>query len=835
MVLRDLAIAIRVLSKSPLFTLTAVITIALGLGASTAIFSVTHDVLLRPLPYKDPDRLVIAGMELRQRHVRNLQFSNADFIDLRDGTKSAFEDMAGVFTFRNVIQQEDGTPEQVRMAVATTNLFRVLGARIAVGRDFYDDDGMPDPTAPAGVAQQAPAVQQAPPRLPFVAILSYEYFQRRYGGNAAMLGHSIPVGAGQPSMMVVGVLAPGMRLYFPPEADEQAEPDVWIANRLAYDAADRNAFSIRPVGRLKPGVSLQQAQAAADNVAAEGRKNFPIDRTAGYFINLEPMREHLVAEARPAILALMGSTIFLLLIASANVANLLLVRASLRERELAVRSALGASRWRLLRPLLAEAFLIATAGALVGLALAWIGLHELRVLAPANLPRLETIHIDSFVLWFTAVACLAVTAIFGLLPAWRASKPGVTTLLRGSSRNAALFGGSSLRNAVVMVEVALSFVLLVGSGLMFRSFLELQRIDPGFDPHRLLTFKVAGGPGAPGEKPEQRAVLTRQIRDRLSAIPGVQSVTASAPVPLAGGYSPIRWGTEEALADAGKFQATDDQIVLPGYFETMHVPLLAGRTFTDDDNLPKRNVVVVDEFLAKKAFPGQSAVGKRILIRIRTPEAEWLEVIGVVAHQHESSLAVPGREQVYFADAFVGSGAVNSWAIRTGSDPEQYASAVRAAIKDVDPHLLVTEMQPVDALIEHAQAGTRFSLLLIGVFAVIAGVLAGVGLYAVLATAVRQRTAEIGVRMALGAEPAKIFRLVVGQGFRLSAIGIAAGLIAAFLLTRLMRAMLVGVKATDPVTFGVVAIAFLLIAAVASWVPALRAAALDPVRALREE
>ena len=805
MLLRDLAIAFRVLSKSPLFALTAVITIALGLGASTAIFSVTHDVLLRPLPYKDPNRLVIAGMELRQRHVRNLQFSNADFIDLRDGTKSAFADMAGVFTFRNVIPQEDGTPEEVRMAIATTNLFRVLGARIAVGRDFYDDDGVPDPAVPSGApGQQAPAAQPAqpaPPRLPLVAILSYEYFQRRYGGNAAVLGHTMPAGPGQASILVVGVLAPGMRLYFPPEADEQAEPDVWIANRLAYDAANRNNFSIRPVGRLKPGVSLQQAQAAADNVAAEGRKNFPIDQTAGYYINVEPMREHLVSEARPAILALMGSTIFLLLIASANVANLLLVRASLRERELAVRSALGASRWRLLRPLLAEAFLLATAGALVGLALAWMGLRELR----------------------------------GLLPAWRASKPGVSTILRGSSRNAALFGGSTLRNAVVMVEVALSFVLLVGSGLMFRSFLELQRIDPGFDPHRLLTFQVAGTPGAPGEKPEQRAVLIRQIHDRLSAIPGVQSVTASTPFPLAGGYFPIRWGTEEALADAGKFQAVDNQIVLPGYFETMRVPLLAGRTFTDDDNLPKRNVVVVDEFLAKKAYPGQSAVGKRILIRVRTPEPEWVEVIGVVAHQHESSLAVPGREQVYFADAFLDSGAVNSWAIRTGSDPEQYASAVRAAIKDVDPHLLVTEMQPVDALVDKAQAGTRFSLLLVGVFAVIAGVLAGVGLYAVLATAVRQRTAEIGVRMAMGAQPAKIFRLVVGQGFRLSAIGIGAGLIAAFLLTRLMRAMLVGVQATDPVTFGVVAIAFLLIAAVASWVPALRAAALDPVRALREE
>ena len=836
MLLRDLAIAFRVLSKSPLFTLTAVITIALGLGASTAIFSVTHDVLLRPLPYKEPDRLVIAGMELRQRHVRNLQFSNADFIDLRDGTRSAFEDMAGVFSFRNVIPQEDGTPEQVRMAIATTNFFRVVGARIAVGRDFYDDDGVPDPAAPSGAPQQAPAAQPPKPRMPLYAILSYEYFQRRFGGNSAVLGRSMPAGPGQAAAMIpVGVLAPGMRLYFPPDANEQAEPDIWVANRLAYDPANRNGFAIRPVGRLKPGVSLQQAQAAADNVAAEGRKNFPIDQTAGYYIDLEPMQAHLVSEARPAILALMGSTIFLLLIACANVANLLLVRASLRERELAVRSALGASRWRLLRPLLTEAFLLAMAGALVGLGLAWAGIHELRVLAPENLPRLETIHIDSVVLLYAAVACLAVTALFGLLPAWRASKPGVTTILRGSSRNAALFGASTLRNAVVMVEVALSFVLLVGCGLMFRSFLELQRVDPGFDPHRLLVFQVGGLPGGPDEKAEKRATDVRRIHDRLVAIPGVEKVTASFPFPLAGGFSPIRWGTEEAKSDASKFQAADLQIVLPGYFEAMHVPLLAGRTFTDDDNLPKRNVVIIDDDLAKKAFPGQSAVGKRILIRVRTPEAEFVEVIGVVKHQHESSLAVPGREQVYFTDAFVDSGAVNSWAIRTGSDPEKYASAVRAAIKDVDPHLLVTEMQPVDTLVDKAQASTRFSLLLIGVFAVIAGVLAGVGLYAVLATAVRQRTAEIGVRMALGAEPSKIFRLVVGQGFRLSAIGIGAGLVAAFVLTRLMRAMLVGVKATDPATFVVVALGFLLIAALASWVPALRAAALDPVRALREE
>jgi putative ABC transport system permease protein len=826
MVLQNLKIAVRVLLKNPLFTLTAVATMALGLGSTTAIFSVTNGVLLQPLPYKDPDRVVVAGMDLRQRQVRNLPFSNADFIDLRDGTKTVFEDLGGVFTFRNVTPLEDGTPEQTRVAVVTTNFFRLLGGRIMVGRDFYEEDGIPQPAA------QPQAGQAPPPRLPVVAILSYEYFQRRYGANPAALGH--PLRAGGPSPVIVGVLAPRFRLYFPPEADEESAPDIWIANRVGYDTANRNSFSIRPVGRLKPGVSVEQAQTAADNVAAEARKNFLIDRTAGYYIHVELMRQHLVAEVRPAILALMGSAIFLLLIACANVANLLLVRASLRERELAVRAALGANRWRLITSLLTEACLLTAVSTIVGLALAWIGIHELLLLAPSNLPRLDAIRLDSFVLGFTAITCLAATAIFGMLPAWRASKPGVISLLRGSSRNAGLLGGSSLRNAVAMIEVALSFVLLAGAGLMFRSFIELQHIDPGFDPHRLLTFQVDGNRGG-GDSPEKRAVFIRQIQDRLGAIPGVQSVTASEPFPLAGGFSPIRWGTGEALSDASKFQATDHEIVLPGYFETMRMPLLAGRFFTDSDNLPGRNVVIIDDVLAKKAFHGQSAVGGRILIRLRTPEPEWVEVIGVVAHQHAVSLAAPGREQVYFTDAFVGSGDVDSWAIRTGNDPGNYGNAVRAAVKEVDSHLLVTEMQPVEALVAHAQAGTRFALVLISVFAIIAGVLAGVGLYGVLATAVRQRTAEIGVRMALGAAPNRIFQLVVGQGLRLSAIGIAAGLIGAFGLTRLLRAMLVGVQPTDPATFAVVAILFLLVAALASWVPARRAAALDPARALREE
>lgn len=834
--LQNLKIATRVLLRSPLFTLTAAITIALGIGACTAIFSVTNAVLLQPLPYKDADRLVYAGMELRNRHVKDLQFSNADYLDLRDGTKDSFEDFAGVFTFKNVLPASDGTPEEVRQAIATTNFFRLTGGAIALGRDFTDDDAIPQPAPPPAAQQGAQAAVPAappPPRLPLMAILSHEYFQRRFGGNAAALGHPIPTGGG-PTVIVVGVLAPNFHLYFPPEANEEAAPDIWIANRLAYDVANRNNFAIRPIGKLKPGVSLNQAQASADRVAAEARKVDVISGTAGYNIDLEPLRQHMIAKVQPAILALMGAAFFLLLIACANVGNLLLVRASLRERELAVRAAIGGSRWRLIVPLLTEAGVLAFVGAVGGLLLAWIGIQVLLALAPEDLPRLNTIRINAQVLGFTALACLASVAVFGLVPAWKASRPGVGTLLRGSSRNAGLLGGSTLRNAVVMIEVALSFVLLVGCGLMFRSFLQLQRIDPGFDPHRLLTFQTDGGlPQRP--TPEQRAVYIRQIRDRLQAIPGVEAVTAAGPFPLAGGFSPIRWGMEEALADAGKFQAADFQFVLPGYFETMHVPLLQGRTFTEDDNLPKRDYVIIDDVLAKKAFHGEPAVGKRILIRVRTPQAEWVQVVGVVAHQREESLAEAGREQVYFADAFVGSAAVNIWAIRTRNDPTNYANTIKTALKEVNPQILVNEIQTADSLVDHAQAGTRFSLLLIGVFAVIAGVLAGVGLYGVLATSVRQRTAEIGVRMALGADQSNVFQLVVGQGFRLCAVGIVIGLIAAFGLTRLMIAMLVGVKPTDPATFSAMALLFVLIGAAASWFPARRAAGLDPARALREE
>jgi len=829
MLFRDFFYAARTLSKSPVFALTAIVTIGLGIGASTAIFSVTNAVLVRPLPYHHPDRLVYAISDMRKRNVKDFPFSNANFIDLRNGTGVMFQEMGAVTTGRQTIPREDNAPEQIRVAAVTPNFFQMLGGSIALGRDFTESDGVPQPAPPPAAAGAPPA--QGPPPLPAMVILSYEYWQRRFGGRADIIGRPLP-GRQQGGSQIVGVLKPGFQLFFPPDSNVETRPDVWFANRLAYDNAGRNGVSHRVIARLKDGVTIEQAQGAVDRVASELRRNFIILETSGFFIRLEPMHKHLVEEVRPTLLALMGAVIFLLLIACANVANLLLVRASLRERELAIRTALGGSWWRLVSQTLAESVLLAFSGALVGLGLAWIGIHELRAIAPASLPCLDAIAIDPSVVAFTALAALLAAALFGLAPALRAARPSVAPLLR-SSRNAGLSGAGLLRNVVVVAEVALSFVLLIGSGLMFRSFLMLQRIDPGFTPHGQLTFQLLGGRG--GRQPQERAARQQEIQARLRDITGVHAVTASFPFPLAGGFSPIRWGLEPALTDPSKFQAVDFQIVMPGYFETLHTPLIAGRTFTDADNAPDRNGVIIDTMLAAKAFPGQSPIGKRLLIRIRTPEPEWVEVLGVVGHQRNTSLATPGREQIYFTDGFLGHGAAGFWALRTTGDPAKFAPAVRAAMTKLDPQLLVSDVQPMDALVEQAQASTRFSLLLIGVFAAVAALLAAVGLYGVLSTVVRQRTAEIGVRMALGAAPARIFRLVVGQGLTLSAIGIGLGLAAAVYLTRFLATMLVGVKRLDAVTFLCVPLVFMAVTTIASWLPARRAARLDPTAALREE
>jgi putative ABC transport system permease protein len=783
---------------------------------------------LRKLPYKDPERLVLAASDLQKRNVKDFPLSNVDFLDLRNGTNTNFEDFAAVNTGRVTLPGLDGTPERVRIAGVSTNFFRMMGGSIIAGRDFEDSDGAPQPAQANPPAANTPA----PPQLPTMAILSNEYFQQRFGGDRSIIGKPLPVsGTFGPPPVIVGVLAPKFELLFPPQVNVEQFPSVWLAARIPYDVANRNNVQWRAIGRLRPGVSLAQAQAEAETVAEKIRNENTIAKTAGQYFRLVPMKQHLVDEVRPAILALMGAVIFLLLIACANVANLMLVRASSRERELAVRAALGAGWWQLVRQTLAEAIIIAAVGTIIGVGLAYLGIRQLLWIAPENLPRLNAINLDLMVLGFAVLAGLLSAVLFGVIPALRTAKPNLMDTLRASGRSSSL-AAAGLRNAVVVVEVALAFVLLIGSGLMFRTFLNIQRVNLGFDPQGLLTFQLLGNVGA---TPQERDTFKRQLREQLNAIPGVKTVTASNPLPLAGGFSPVRWGGAEAQADPSKFQAADLQIVLPGYFEAMGSKLLAGRTFTTDDSSPERNLLIVDEALAAKAFPNESAVGKKILFRVRTPEAQWGEIIGVVAHQRNTSLIEPGREQLYVTDGYVNHGAANWWALRTDSDPAALANSVREVVKRQGKETLINQLQPMDALVVEAQAQTRFSLLLIGVFSTIAALLAGVGLYGVLATLVRQRTAEIGVRMALGAAPSRIFRLMVGKGLYLSVIGIVIGILGSFAFTRILATMLVDVKPTDPVTFVAVAALFLVIAFMASWLPALRAAGLDPTTALRNE
>jgi putative ABC transport system permease protein len=437
------------------------------------------------------------------------------------------------------------------------------------------------------------------------------------------------------------------------------------------------------------------------------------------------------------------------------------------------------------------------------------------------------------VLAFAALAGLLECAILAAMLAWRAARPGIMDALRHGGHTGGLAAGRVLRDAVVVAEVALSFVLLVGSGLMLRSFLELRRVDPGYDPHGLLTFLLVGDAWG-FQQPERRLAFLGEIEDRLRAIPGVESVGASLALPLAGRQmmSGLQWGFEEARANPAL--RADLSTVLPGYFETLRTRLTEGRTFTGSDNAPGRNLAVIDESLAAKAFPRRSAIGKRIFVNL--PKPVWLEVVGVVAHQRQASLAGAGREQIYLTDGFFGIGISRHWALRTSGDPTKYGGAVRAEMAGFAPgRLAVTEMQTMDTTVDRAESGTRFQFLLMAVFAAIAALLAAVGLCGVLSSVVRQRMPEIGVRMALGAAPSGIFKMVVGRGLALSAVGVAGGFVAALALTRAMSSMLVGVTATDPATFAVMIAVFFLIAAAASWAPARRAAALDPNRTLRLE
>jgi putative ABC transport system permease protein len=820
--LNDLVFTLRTLRKNPAFAATAILTIGLGLGASAAIFSVVNAVLLRPLPYRDADRLVHIWPDLRNRNVRDFLSPPGDLYDMRQQT-TAFEGLAGYNTGRIPITGDEGEPELVPSANVTVNFFQVMGAHVIRGRDFTEDDGTSIAPPPPGVAPTP-----VPPKI----ILSYEFWQRRFGGRDDIVGGPIRSGFGQGE--VVGILEPGFELLLPPDVTHERTPGVFMALRPNWFTGNRANVSLRTIGRVKAGVSMQDAQQQLDVVAADLRKRFAVKESAGLYFRLERMYDDLVQDVRPAILVLMGAVTFVLLIACANVANLLLVRSAARQRELAVRAALGGNRGRLVQQLLTESLVISAGGVLLGLLIAQGGIEALRQIGPATLPRLQTVTVDPVVLSFAAAAGILSAIIFGIIPAIRASRPDVMDVLRAGNRTAGVATGRYLRSAVVVAEVALSLVLLVGAGLMLRSFVELTRIRPGFDPNGVMTFQLSNVGQLNSE--ELRRTFLATTRDALGALPGVQAVTAVAPMPLDGtGATGARWGTEEALTNPAAFHQGTVHFVQPGYFEAIGGTLIAGRTFTEDDNREDREVIIVDDRLAAMAFPNQPAVGKRIMARVRTEEPVWYEIIGVVGHQRHLSLSGATREAMYFADGYMGHFAANRWAVRSTLDEASMAPAVREAIRKINPRIIVSELQPMTAFVKRAMAPTEFALFLVGAFAIVAAILAAVGLYGVLATTVRQRTSEIGVRMAFGAHATSIFQLVLSQGLRLSAIGLGIGLVVAAATTQVMRSMLVGVGPTDPATFAAIAVLFIIVAAFACWLPARRAARLQPITALREE
>lgn len=822
----DFRYAFRRIWRAPAYAATVAGTLALGIGVTTAIFSVTHAVLLQPLPYKNPSRLVVVLGGLKKRDVDDLPFSEPDLVDLKNDAKSTFTDFASVSTEPLVVGQSDGKSELVHTATVTPNFFQLLGGKILLGRDFSWQDGQSQVSSKENgsglTATQAPST---------VVILSYNYWQRQYGGSKAVLGHRLSEGPNG-GAEIIGVLAPGFQLLFPPRLGIRRSPDIWFARNPVYDNSQRNTMSQWVVGRLKNGTSLQSAQDEVNRVAAELRNEFPIKQSSGFTIQLQSMHGFLVASEKPYILALLGAAVFLLIIACANVANLMLVRMSLRDRELAVRVALGCSRWKLLRQVLAEAITLSGIGTLLGLGLAWLATKWLLILTPPNLPQVNSVAIHPVIVAWAALLALLTAMISGTGPALHASRPSIVGVLRAGRSSAVLGEGRWLRDGAVVIEIALSFALLIGSGLMLRSVVKLRQINPGFQSHGLLTFTILGPEYSAAQ---QRAAFMQQLGEHLRAVPGVSNATAAYPLPLADSFGPIRWGLGDALSDPSKFQAANYQVVLPGYFRTLRTSLIAGRAFTNGDNDPTRNVVLVDQLLADKAFPHQSALGKRILIRVRTPKPEWVQIIGIVAHQRDSSLAHVGRPQIYFTDGFMGYGFANHWAIRSQENPAALESAVRDAVSQLGEGLVVTQMEPMDFYVNRAQATTRFAFLLIAIFALIAALLAGLGIYGVLATVVRQRTPEIGVRMALGSSRGDVFRLILRRGMVLGVTGVVIGAAISLAIGRFMGTLLVGISATDAHTFFSVAAAFLLIVVFSSWLPAQRAAGIDPIQALRSE
>jgi putative ABC transport system permease protein len=800
---QDLRYGARMLLKNPGFTLIAIVTLSLGIGANTAIFSVINGVLLSALPYPQPEQLAMVWCDNRRQGIPDDITSYPNFVDWRDRNKT-FQGMAGVTSDRYNLTGT-GEPEEIRGATVSINFFQLIGVNPILGRVF--------------TAEEEQSGRDK------VVVLSHSLWRRRFGGDPGVLNKTISL-SDEP-YVVVGIMPPGFQF---PENTE-----IW--GPLAPDdgmRAARFGFFLPVVGRLKPGVTRAQAQADLDVVANQIEKQFP--DMAGYGVNVVPVLENTVGPIRRALMILFVAVLFVLLIACANVANLLLARGAARQREVAVRAALGAGRWRIVRQLLTESMLLAALGGALGVSLAWWGLRLLVNFSPANIPRLETIRLDGRVLWFTLALSLLTGLIFGLAPALQTSHLKLSEALKEGARTGAGGGRAQrIRGVFIVAEVALTLALLVGAGLLVRSFWRLQQVNPGFKTDHLLTLRVTLWGSKYRQGGAQRVSFYERLQERLAALPGVVSASATSDIMLRKLANSASFTIENRPRDPGELalELPIDR-VQPNYFQTMGIQLLQGRAFTAQDSRDSPKVSIVNETFVKRYFPNEDPIGKRFTFGGGGPNARWITIVGVVRDTKRQGIDQPVRIESWMPLAQMPSGSMDV-VLRTTGDPLALSNAAREALWSLDRDLPIPSIQTMEQILSERVAQRRLNMLLLGLFAMVALILAAVGVYGVMNYAVTQRTNEIGIRMALGAQTGDVVGLVLKHGMALTLVGVAFGLIATFMLTRLMASLLFGVSARDPITFAAIAALLTGVALLACWIPARRATKVDPMVALRCE
>src|SRR5438874_4403619 len=804
---QDIRYALRVLAKNPAFTIIAVTALALGIGANSAIFSVINAVLLRPLPFKHPEQLVMLWENAAHMGFPRNTLSPANFLDWQKQAQS-FTGMAAMVE-RSFNLTGVGEPERLDGRRVSANLFDLLGVPARLGRTFVPEDDKPGT---------------------HVVLLSHSLWQRRFGSDPGVVGRAVTLDG--ESYTVVGVMPPFVQL----PGFENRNDQLWVP--IAFppeEATQRGNHFLEVIARLKPGVTLKQAQAEMETIAARLAQQYPVYNMRRGAV-VVPLHEQVVGDIKPALLLLLGAVGFVLLIACANVANLLLARAAVRQKEIAVRLALGANQSRLIRQFLTESLLLAMFGAGLGLLLAMFGLRALRTFIPASISQVETINIDARVLIFTALVAVVTGIAFGLAPAIQGSNVNLNDTLKEGGRDSA--GGSKgnrARSLLVIGEVAVSFVLLIGAGLLINSFFHLRNLEPGFRAYHLLTMKVDLSEVKYPNR-DRRAAFFDEVIRRVRALPGVRSAAVAGNLPLTYNGDSMNISVE-GLPDPPPDQRPDViyRAIGPGYFGAMGIPIIRGRDFTNHDKGDSTNVVVISEKTAQHFWPGQEPIGKRLKPGSSTSNTPWREVSGIVKDVRQNDFIATPKMQMYFTYRQLKDLAPNALVVRTGFEPMTLAASVRDAIWSVDKDQTVADIDTMEHIVAGAVARQRFSMLLLGLFAALALLLASVGIYGVMTYSVAQRTHEIGVRIALGARPGDVLQMTIKQGLKLVGAGMILGLAAAFLLTRLLQSLLFGISATDPVTFFGISLVLLAVAILASYRPALRATKVDPIIALRAQ